>query len=155
MDDKLQPMDAPQQVVFIVIEPKTKSGQEKLAHGLRKLMAEDPTFRIDSDVATGRTIVRGIDELQLDMIVDRLTDEFNVEATVGEPQAAYKQTLTQMADGEGRYIKQTGGQANTATSRSGGAAASGQRIRIRQRRHRRPHTEVIYQSDGSRHQGSA
>jgi elongation factor G len=102
-------MDAPQQVVFIVIEPKTESGQEKLAQGLRKLMAEDPTFRIDSDVETGRTIVRGIDQLQLETIVDRLIDEFNVEATVGEPQAAYRETLTQMADGEGRYIKQTGG----------------------------------------------
>jgi len=102
-------MDAAQQVIFIAIEPKTRSDREQLAQGLRKLMAEDPTLRIDSDVETGRTIVGGIDESQLETIVDRLKDEFNVEATVGEPQVAFKETLTQMADGEGRYIKQIGG----------------------------------------------
>jgi elongation factor G len=107
-------MDAPQQVIFIAIEPKTKSDQEKLAQVLRKLMAEDPTLRIDSNVQTGQTIVRGIDELQLDMIVDRLKREFNVEATVGKPQVAYKEALTQMAEGQARYARQTGGRGHYA-----------------------------------------
>src|SRR5260370_38137505 len=93
-------MDAPQQVIFIAIEPKTKSDQEKLAQGLRTLMAEDPTFRIDSGVQTGQTIVRGMDELQLETIVERLKSEFNVAATAGKPQVASQETLTQMAEGE-------------------------------------------------------
>ena len=114
MNDKIQPMDAPQQVIFIAIEPKTKSDQERLAQGLRKLIAEDPTFRINSDVQTGQTIVRGMDELQLEMIVDRLKREFNVEATVGMPQVAYKETLTQMAEGESKYVRHIGGHAHYA-----------------------------------------
>ncbi len=102
-------MDAPQQVIFIVIEPKTKFDQEKLAQGLRTLMAEDPTFRINSDVQTGQTIVRGMDELQLETIVERLKREFNVAATVGKPQVAYKETLTQMAEGESKFLWRIGG----------------------------------------------
>src|SRR5260221_4109374 len=100
IDDKIQPMDAPQQVIFIAIEPKTRSDQDKLVQGLRTLMAADPTFRIDSDIETGRTIVRGMGELQLEIIVDRLKREFNVEATVGKPQVVYKETVTQTAEGE-------------------------------------------------------
>jgi len=113
-NDKIQPMDAPQQVIFIAIEPKTKSDQEKLAEGLRKLMAEDPTFRINSDVQTGQTIVRGMDKLQLERIVDRLKREFNVAATVGKPQIAYKEGLTQVAEGESKVAQQIGGYGNYA-----------------------------------------
>jgi elongation factor G len=107
-------MGAPEQVIFIAIEPTTKSDQEKLAQGLRNLRAEDSTFRIDSDAQTGQTIVRGVDELQLETIVDRLKREFNVEATVGKPQVAYKETLTQMAEGKGRYARQIRGRGNYA-----------------------------------------
>src|SRR5260370_19470710 len=104
IDDKIQPMDVPQQVIFIAIEPKTKSDQEKLAQGLRKLMAEDPTFRIDSGVQTCQTIVRGMDELQLETIVERLKREFNVVATGGKPQVPYKETRTQAAEGESNFL---------------------------------------------------
>jgi elongation factor G len=105
----LESMDFPEPVISLAIEPKTKADQEKLGTGLQKLMAEDPTFRVNTDVQTAQTIIRGMGELHLEIIVDRLKREFNVEATVGKPQVAYKETLTKPADGEGRYVKQTGG----------------------------------------------
>jgi elongation factor G len=105
----LESMDFPEPVISLAIEPKTKADQEKLGHGLQKLMAEDPTFRVNTDQQTGQVIIRGMGELHLDIIVDRLKREFNVEASVGKPQVAYKETLTRPADGEGRYIRQTGG----------------------------------------------
>jgi elongation factor G len=96
-------------VISLEIEPKTKADQENLRHGLQKLMAEDPMFRVQTDQQTGRATILGMGELQLEIIVDRLKREFNVQATVGKPQVAYKETFTRQADGEGRYIKQTGG----------------------------------------------
>ncbi|PYR28172.1 MAG: elongation factor G [Acidobacteria bacterium] len=105
----LESMDFPKPVISLAIEPKTKADQEKLGIGLQKLMAEDPTFRVQTDVQTGQTIIAGMGELHLEIIVDRLKREFNVEASVGKPQVAYKETLTRKADGEGRYIRQTGG----------------------------------------------
>ncbi len=89
--------------------PKTKSDQEKLGVGLQKLMAEDPTFRVNTDQQTGQVIIRGMGELHLEIIVDRLKREFSVEATVGKPQVAYKETLTRPSEGEMKYAKQTGG----------------------------------------------
>jgi elongation factor G len=105
----LESMDFPEPVISLAIEPKTKSDQEKLGHGLGKLMAEDPTFRVRTDPETAQTVIAGMGELHLEIIVDRLKREFNVEASVGKPQVAYKETLTRPAEGEGRYIKQTGG----------------------------------------------
>jgi elongation factor G len=105
----LESMDFPDPVISLAIEPKTKADQEKLGVGLQKLMAEDPTFRVNTDQQTGQTIIRGMGELHLEIIVDRLKREFNVEASVGKPQVAYKETLTRPADGEGRYVRQTGG----------------------------------------------
>ncbi|MGE3176139.1 MAG: elongation factor G [Vicinamibacterales bacterium] len=105
----LESMDFPEPVISLAIEPKTKADQEKLGQGLQKLMAEDPTFRVNTDTQTGQTIIRGMGELHLEIIVDRLKREFNVEATVGKPQVAYKETLTRPADGEMKYAKQTGG----------------------------------------------
>jgi elongation factor G len=105
----LESMDFPEPVISLAIEPKTKADQEKLGVGLQKLMAEDPTFRVNTDTQTGQTIIRGMGELHLEIIVDRLKREFNVEAGVGKPQVAYKETLTRAADGEGRYVRQTGG----------------------------------------------
>ncbi len=99
----------PEPVISLAIEPKTKADQEKLGLGLSKLMAEDPTFRVKTDVDTGQVVIAGMGELHLEIIVDRLKREFNVEATVGKPQVAYKETVTKAAEGEGRYIKQTGG----------------------------------------------
>jgi elongation factor G len=105
----LEAMDFPEPVISLAIEPKTKADQEKLGMGLGKLMAEDPTFRVKTDDQTGQVVIAGMGELHLEIIVDRLKREFNVEASVGRPQVAYKETLTRPAEGEGRYIRQTGG----------------------------------------------
>jgi len=105
----LESMDFPEPVISLSIEPKTKADQEKLGVGLSKLMAEDPTFRVKTDQATGEVVIEGMGELHLEIIVDRLKREFNVEASVGRPQVAYKETLTRPADGEMKYAKQTGG----------------------------------------------
>jgi elongation factor G len=105
----LESMDFPEPVIALAIEPKTKGDQEKLGIGLSKLMAEDPTFRVKTDEQTGQVVISGMGELHLEIIVDRLKREFNVEASVGKPQVAYKETLTRPADGEMKYAKQTGG----------------------------------------------
>ncbi len=105
----LESMDFPEPVISLSIEPKTKADQEKLGLGLQKLMAEDPTFRVKTDQATGEVVIEGMGELHLEIIVDRLKREFNVESSSGRPQVAYKETLTRPADGEGRYVRQTGG----------------------------------------------
>ncbi|MEW6322168.1 MAG: elongation factor G [Acidobacteriota bacterium] len=105
----LESMDFPEPVISLAIEPKTKADQEKLGQGMAKLMAEDPTFRVNTDEQTGQVVIRGMGELHLEIIVDRLKREFNVEASVGKPQVAYKETLTAPAEGEGRFVRQTGG----------------------------------------------
>ena len=105
----LEAMDFPEPVISLAIEPKTKADQEKLGAGLQKLMAEDPTFRVKTDQQTGEVVIAGMGELHLEIIVDRLKREFNVDASVGRPQVAYKETLTRPADGEEKYAKQTGG----------------------------------------------
>ncbi|HZM92486.1 MAG TPA: elongation factor G [Vicinamibacterales bacterium] len=105
----LESMDFPEPVISLAIEPKTKGDQEKLGQGLAKLMAEDPTFRVRTDEQTGQVVIAGMGELHLEIIVDRLKREFSVDASVGKPQVAYKETLTRPADGDGRYIRQTGG----------------------------------------------
>lgn len=96
-------------VISLAIEPKTKSDQEKMGMALAKLSEEDPTFNIKVDQETGQTIIGGMGELHLEIIVDRMKREFKVEADVGKPQVAYRETITQAADGEGKYIKQSGG----------------------------------------------
>jgi elongation factor G len=105
----LEAMDFPAPVISLAIEPKTKADQEKLGHGLGKLKAEDPTFHVKTDEETGQVVISGMGELHLEIIVDRLKREFSVEASVGKPQVAYKETITRPSEGEGRYIKQTGG----------------------------------------------
>jgi elongation factor G len=105
----LESMDFPEPVISLAIEPKTKADQEKLGQGMAKLMAEDPTFRVNTDEQTGQVVIRGMGELHLEIIVDRLKREFGVEASVGKPQVAYKETLTAPADGDGRFVRQTGG----------------------------------------------
>jgi elongation factor G len=105
----LESMDFPEPVISLAIEPKSKGDQEKLGVGLSKLMGEDPTFRVKTDEQTGQVVIAGMGELHLEIIVDRLKREFGVEASVGKPQVAYKETLTRPADGEMKYAKQTGG----------------------------------------------
>ncbi len=105
----LENISFPDPVISLAIEPKTKSDQEKLGYALQRLSEEDPTFRVKSDQETGQTIIAGMGELQLEVLVDRMKREFKVEANVGQPQVAYKETITKPADGEGKYIRQTGG----------------------------------------------
>jgi elongation factor G len=105
----LENITFPAPVIALAVEPKTKSDQEKLSAGLAKLMQEDPTFKVETDPDTLQTKISGMGELHLEIIVDRLKREFNVEANVGKPQVAYKETVRKTAKGEGKYIKQTGG----------------------------------------------
>ena len=99
----------PEPVISLAVEPKTKADQEKMGVALQKLAEEDPTFRVRSDEETSQTIISGMGELHLDIIVDRMKREFKVEANVGRPQVAYRETITKNADAEGKYIKQSGG----------------------------------------------
>ena len=105
----LEKMVIPEPVISIAIEPKSKGDQEKMSTALQKLAEEDPTFRAETDQESGQTVISGMGELHLDVLVDRMRREFGVEANVGKPQVAYRETLTQAGDCEGKYIKQSGG----------------------------------------------
>ncbi|MEK7637022.1 MAG: elongation factor G [Patescibacteria group bacterium] len=106
---KLENIVFPEPVIDIAIEPKTKQDQEKMGIALSRLAEEDPTFRVRSDEETAQTIISGMGELHLEIIVDRMKREFKVEANVGRPRVAYRETITHTAEGEGKYIKQSGG----------------------------------------------
>jgi len=105
----LESMEFPDPVIRVAIEPKTKAGQDKMTMALIRLAEEDPTFKTYTDQETGQTIIAGMGELHLEIIVDRMLREFKVEATVGKPQVAYRETIRKMAKAEGRYVRQTGG----------------------------------------------
>jgi len=105
----LESIDFPEPVISIAIEPKTKAEQEKLGFGLQKLASEDPSFRVKTDEETGQTIISGMGELHLEIIVDRLMREFKVEANVGKPQVAYRETITKKVKVEGKFVRQSGG----------------------------------------------
>jgi len=105
----LESITFPEPVISIAIEPKTKGDQERMGMALSKLSEEDPTFRVVSDEETMQTIIKGMGELHLDIIVDRMKREFKVEANVGKPQVAYRETIKKSAEAEGKYIKQSGG----------------------------------------------
>ncbi len=105
----LESMEFPDPVIRVAIEPKTKAGQDKLSLALVRLAEEDPTFKTYTDESTGQTIIAGMGELHLEIIVDRLLREFRVEATVGKPQVAYRECIRRRSKGEGRYVRQTGG----------------------------------------------
>lgn len=105
----LEKMTFPEPVIHVAVEPKTKGDQEKMGVALSKLAEEDPTFRVHTDEETGQTIIAGMGELHLEILVDRMKREFKVEANVGKPQVAYRETIRKEVDQEGKYIKQTGG----------------------------------------------
>jgi elongation factor G len=105
----LESIEFPAPVISVAIEPKTKADQEKMGTALGKLAQEDPTFRVHTDHDTGQTLISGMGELHLEIIVDRMMREFNVQANVGRPQVAYRETITKSARAEGKYIRQTGG----------------------------------------------
>ena len=107
---ELETIEFPEPVIAVAIEPKTKADQEKLAQSLGRLAEEDPTFQVETDQETGQTLIHGMGELHLEVIVDRLLREFNVDANVGRPQVAYRETIRQAAEKvEGRFVRQTGG----------------------------------------------
>ena len=152
----LESMDFPEPVIALAIEPKTKSDQEKLGVGLQKLMAEDPTFRVKTDDQTGQVVISGMGELHLEIIVDRLKREFGVEASVGKPQVAYKETLTRPADGEMKYAKQTGGRGQYGHAKIHlFPGEPGHRIHLRERGDAGRDSEGVHQADRRGHQGSA
>jgi elongation factor G len=105
----LESIEFPEPVISIAIEPKTKAEQENLGFGLQKLASEDPSFRVKTDEETGQTIISGMGELHLEIIVDRLKREFKVDANVGKPQVAYRETITKKVKVEGKFVRQSGG----------------------------------------------
>jgi elongation factor G len=105
----LETMVFPEPVIAVAIEPKTKSDQEKMGVALAKLMQEDPTFKVHTDAETNQTIIRGMGELHLEIIVDRMVREFNVGANVGKPQVAYREAITRKSEAEGKFVRQSGG----------------------------------------------
>ncbi|MEI7703250.1 MAG: elongation factor G [Deltaproteobacteria bacterium] len=105
----LEKMEFPEPVISVAVEPKTKADSDKMGIALQRLQMEDPSFRVHTDEETGQTIMRGMGELHLEILVDRMLREFKVEANVGKPQVAYRETITREVESEGRYIRQTGG----------------------------------------------
>jgi elongation factor G len=105
----LEAMNFPEPVIAVAIEPKTKADQEKMGLALGKLMQEDPTFKVHTDKETGQTIIRGMGELHLEIITDRMVREFNVGANIGKPQVAYREAITRPSEGHGRFVRQSGG----------------------------------------------
>ena len=105
----LESMTFPEPVIEVAIEPKTKADQDKLGLALQRLAEEDPTFRVKTDEETGQTLIAGMGELHLDVLVDRMVREFKVAANVGKPQVSYRETIRRAAEGNGRFIRQTGG----------------------------------------------
>jgi elongation factor G len=105
----LERMEFPEPVIFVAVEPKSKADQDKMGVALQRLQMEDPSFNVRSDEETGQTIMGGMGELHLEILVDRMLREFKVEANVGKPQVAYRETITQTVEAEGKYVRQTGG----------------------------------------------
>ena len=124
----LESMKFPEPVIRVAIEPKTKAGNEKMGIALAKLAEEDPTFKTYTDEETGQTIIAGMGELHLEIIVDRLLREFKVEANVGAPQVAYRETIRKAANQETKYARQSGGKGSTVTSRSRSSPTSPARV---------------------------
>ena len=104
----LEKMEFPEPVISVAIEPKTKASQEKMSVALQKLAEEDPTFKTYTNTETGQTIIAGMGELHLEIIVDRLLREFKVEANIGNPQVSYRESITKPAEAERKYIRQSG-----------------------------------------------
>ncbi|MGI6651332.1 MAG: EF-Tu/IF-2/RF-3 family GTPase [Limnochordia bacterium] len=105
----LESLEFPEPVINLAVEPKSKADQDKLGQGLQRLAEEDPTFKVYTDPETGQTIIAGMGELHLEIIVDRLLREFKVEANIGKPQVAYRETITKPVTAEGKFIRQSGG----------------------------------------------
>ena len=108
-DVMLEPPTFPEPVISMAVEPKTKADREKMSEGLQRLAEEDPTFRVRTDPETNQTVIAGMGELHLEILVDRMLREFKVEANIGAPQVSYRETIRGSAKGEGKFARQTGG----------------------------------------------
>ncbi len=142
-------------MIQLAIEPKTKADQEKLGVAIHKLATEDPTLHVSTDPETGQTILAGMGELHLEIIVDRMMREFDVGANVGKPQVAYRETIRNMAEYDYTHKKQTGGSGQYARTKLRVEPNPGERLRICQCRHRRKHSEGVYPGHRKRRGGSA
>ncbi len=131
----LESIDFPAPVIQLAIEPKTKADQEKLGMAIAKLVQEDPTLKVSTDPDTGQTILAGMGELHLEIIVDRMQREFGVGANVGKPQVAYRETIRKTAESDYTHKKQTGGSGQYARVKLRVEPLPGRRVRIRQRSH--------------------
>ena len=148
----LESMEFPEPVIRVAIEPKTKAGQEKMGLALVKLAEEDPTFKTYTDEETGQTIIAGMGELHLEIIVDRLLREFKVEANVGAPQVAYKETIKKSVEQDTKYARQSGGKGQYGHVRITVERAR-QGLRVPQRDHRRRDPQGVYPRGGRRYPG--
>ncbi len=144
----LESMTFPAPVIHVAIEPKSKADQERLGTAIQRLAEEDPTFQVRTDEETGQTIIAGMGELHLDVLVDRMRREFNVEANVGKPQVAYRETITKKVEKvDYTHKKQTGGSGQFAKVQIDIEPTRWRRrrrLRVRQRRHRWPHPARVH-----------
>ena len=147
----LESMTFPEPVIEVAIEPKTKADQDKLGVALQRLAEEDPTFRVKTDEESGQTLIAGMGELHLDVLVDRMVREFKVAANVGKPQVSYRETVRRKAEGNGRFVRQTGGKGqygHVVLTLEPGEKGSG--LRVRRQDRRRHHPARIHEGDRPR-----
>ena len=151
----LESLDFPEPVIHVAVEPKTKNDQDKLSKALQALSEEDPTFQVHSDEETGQTIIGGMGELHLEVLVDRMLREFKVDANVGKPQVAYRETIKSSVEKvETRYVRQTGGRGQYGhVVLEPGADRPRRRLRVRRQDHRRDHPEGVHPLGRRRHPG--
>ncbi len=151
----LEKMEFPEPVISVAVEPKTKVDQEKMGLALQRLAKEDPSFRVHTDQESGQTIISGMGELHLEIIVDRMKREFKVEANVGKPQVAYRETIRGKVEQEGKFVRQSGGRGQYGHVWLQYRADRGrQGLRIRQRDRRRRRAARVHPGGGQGRQGS-
>ncbi len=150
----LEKMVFPAPVISVAVEPKTKADQEKMGLALQRLAKEDPSFRMATDQESGQTIISGMGELHLEIIVDRMRREFKVEANVGKPQVAYRETIRGKVESEGKFIRQSGGRGQYGHIWLKLEPNARQGIRVRERHRRRRRAPRVHSGRGQGHQGS-
>ena len=141
-------MTFPEPVIAVAIEPKTKADEEKLGLSLSRLALEDPTFRVTTETETSQTLIHGMGELHLEIIVDRLLREFRVEANVGKPQVAYRETIRRPAEAQGRFVRQTGGRGQYGDVYLEVEPATGRRVRLREQDRGGHHSPRVHPGRG-------
>ena len=153
----LEELEFPEPVIHVAVEPKTKADQDKMGKALYSLSEEDPTFQVRTDEETGQTIISGMGELHLEVLVDRMLREFSVDATVGKPQVAYRETITQPVEKIAtRHKKQTGGSGQFADVVDHARAdRPRRRLRVRRQDHRRAHPQGVHPVGRPGHPGRA